>query len=300
MKKVLIFGKGSYVGSNVEAHLNSLGGYDVTILDAIGDGWRSFDFDGFDSLFHVAGIAHADVSSVSDEVKRRYYAVNTDLALEVAEKAKKAGVHQFIFMSSMIIYGGCKDGHIRASTEPCPSNFYGDSKWQADKRLQEMQDDSFNVSILRPPMIYGPGCKGNYQELRKLALKLPVFPKSNNRRSMLYIGNLCEFVRRIIDENEKGIFFPQNAEYSNTSELVKWIAEAHSRKILIIPFTNWLLKLMMNIPGRIGNLATKAFGDSFYEADMSRFGLGYDKISLRKSIKLIEAGVASDYKATGK
>lgn len=75
------------------------------------------------------------------------------------------------------MYSGCKEKMITSSTEPNPRNFYGDSKWQADKKIRAMADVNFKVVVLRPPMIYGKGCKGNYPLLAKLATKLPVFPK---------------------------------------------------------------------------------------------------------------------------
>ena len=138
-----------------------------------------------------------------------------------ANKAKEAEVKQFIFMSSMIVYSGCETTHITKDTKPKAENFYGDSKLQADLKLQEMNDDSFKVVVVRPPMIYGKGSKGNYPQLVKLATKLPVFPIVNNKRSMLHIDNLCEFIKLMIDNEESGVFFPQNSKYTNTSDMVQ-------------------------------------------------------------------------------
>lgn len=284
MKRILITGKGSYIGCNVESYLKDKLECEIETLDMIGDAWTSFDFSPFDVVFHAAGIAHADVSAVSEETKRLYYSINTDLAVDVAKKAKNDGVGQFIFMSSMIIYSGCKDSHITASTQPNPLNFYGDSKWRADQKIQALCSENFKVVILRPPMIYGPGCKGNYPQLRKLALKLPVFPKVGNKRSMLYIGNLCEFIRLMIDNVEQGVFFPQNASYVNTSELVLEIAKQHGHRIRLVPGVAWLIRIIMHIPGKIGALATKAFGDSTYDIDLSVYSIDYDVFDFEESI----------------
>lgn len=288
-KKILITGAHSYVGTSVEAWLNrEPDRYQVTTLDIKKDGWRSQDFSGYDVVYHVAGIAHADVGQVSEEQKKLYYDVNTKLAVEVAQKAKEAGVHQFIFMSSMIVYHGCNETIITAKTVPKPLNFYGDSKLQADQRIQTLADEHFRVVIIRAPMIYGKGSKGNYPKLAKLAEKLPVFPVVKNERSMLYIENLAQFVKLMIDNEENGVFFPQNAEYTNTSELVKMIAKVKNHKILMLPGADWMIKFAKKMPGKISGLAEKAFGSSVYEMQMSEYKEDYRVCSLRESVERTE------------
>lgn len=288
-KRILITGANSYIGISVENWLKKTPNYYIVdTLDMIGDAWREYDFSSYDVVYHVAGIAHADVGSVTEEQKKLYYQVNTDLAVETAEKAKASGVKQFIFMSSMIVYSGCKEKIITANTQPKPLNFYGDSKWQADQKIRALADEDFKVVVLRPPMIYGKGSKGNYPELAKLASKLPVFPIVKNKRSMLYIENLCQFVKLMIDNEESGVFFPQNAEYTNTSDMVQMIAEVKGHRIVMVPFTNTAVKLMGKVPGKIGGLADKAFGDSAYEMGMSAYKEDYRVVSLRKSIELTE------------
>lgn len=221
----------------------------------IGETWRERDFSGYDTVFHVAGIAHADMGRISEERKALYYEVNTDLAVETAKKAKAEGVRQFIFMSSAIVYGeSAPIGNpkmITKNTEPSPANCYGDSKLQAEKGILPLQQDSFHVVVLRPPMIYGKGSKGNYIALSNFAKRLPFFPYVENERSMLYIENLCRFIELMIKNNEQGIFFPQNSEYSNTTELVHMIAAVHGRKIAVIKGFGWALKLMGHVIGTV-------------------------------------------------
>lgn len=287
--KVLITGAGSYIGTAVESWLmKHPEQYQVDTLDMMDETWREKDFSGYDVVYHVAGIAHADVGAVTEEQKKMYYKVNTDLAVEMAEKAKAEGVKQFIFMSSMIVYSGCREKMIHEDTKPEPLNFYGDSKWQADKKIHALVDETFKVVILRPPMIYGKGSKGNYPELAKLASKLPVFPIVKNKRSMLHIDNLCQFVKLMIDEEESGVFFPQNGEYTNTSDMVQMIADVKGHRIIMVPGTDLAVRLMKKIPGKIGQLAEKAFGDSAYDMSMSRYKKDYRVNSLRKSIQLTE------------
>lgn len=290
MKKVLITGANSYIGTSFKNYIkeNYPDEFQIDTLDMKDPNWKDYDFSGYDSVFHVAGIAHADVGNVSEETKQLYYRINTDLAIETAKKAKVEKVKQFIFMSSMIVYSGCKETYITKETTPKAENFYGDSKLQADLAIQELNDNTFKTCVIRPPMIYGRGSKGNYPMLAKLATKLPVFPKVNNKRSMLYIGNLCEFIRLMIDNEERGVFFPQNAEYVNTSNMVRMIAEVKGLRLFLLPYTSLLIKTLKKLPGKIGNLATKAFGDLYYDLDMSTYRDDYRLNLLEKSIQETE------------
>ena len=287
MKRVLITGAGSYIGNSVEQWLNQTPEkYDVTVLDMQQPSWKDFDFTGYDSIFHVAGIAHADVGNVSEERKKIYYKINTDLAIETAQKAKEQGVKQFILMSSMIIYGGLE--HVSKETKPQPANFYGDSKWKADEGIRALETPEFKVVVLRPPMIYGKNSKGNYPVLSKMARKLPVFPKVNNKRSVLYVGNLCEFVRLMIENEEHGIFFPQNESIMSTDELVGNVAKTHRHKIWITRLLAPFVAIGKVIPGKIGNLCQKAFGNSYYDMDMSKYTCNYIVASNEESIRETE------------
>ena len=225
-KNILITGAGSYIGESFIAYAkeNYPGNFKIDTIDMIDGTWRDYDFSQYDIVYHVAGIAHADVGNVDDETKEKYYAVNTDLAVEVCEKAKAEGVKEFIFMSSMIVYGDSapygESKIVNEQTVPHAANFYGDSKLQADVAVRALADERFRVLVLRPPMIYGRNSKGNYPMLAKLAKKLPVFPEVDNQRSMLHIDNLCEFLCQIMlvkDVKENAVvLIPQNAEWTKT------------------------------------------------------------------------------------
>lgn len=288
MKKVLITGAGSYIGQSFENYAKNhyADTMEIDTLDMLDPNWRAKDFGGYDVVFHVAGIAHADVEKVSEETKALYYRVNTDLAVETAKKAKIEGVGQFVFMSSMIVYGGME--HVTADTEPSPANFYGDSKWQADQAVRELDAPEFKVVVLRPPMIYGKGSKGNYPVLAKLAKKLPVFPKVKNQRSMLYIENLCEFVCLMIQNEERGIFFPQNECLVNTADMVAEIAKISGHKIWVTKLLAPFVAVGKHMPGKIGGLCKKAFGSSFYDLEMSSYKDSYCVCELRESLKRTE------------
>lgn len=291
MIRILITGANSYIGTSFANYLAQpefAGKYQVTTLDMIGNAWRSHDFSQYDTVYHVAGIAHSDNGKISDERAKLYYAVNTELTIACARQAKDAGVKQFIFMSSAIVYGDSapigKPKVITAETPVNPANCYGDSKVQAEIGLHVLDCDTFKVVILRPPMIFGKNSKGNYPLLSKLARRLPVFPKVDNCRSMLYIGNLVEFVRLMIENSEQGTFWPQNPQYSNTSEVIAQIAKTHGKRCVLIPGFGWALKLMSHTTG----LVNKAFGNLAYDQSMSVYKEPYQKYSLQEAIERTE------------
>ncbi|MCI8661604.1 MAG: NAD-dependent epimerase/dehydratase family protein [Lachnospiraceae bacterium] len=298
-KNVLITGANSYIGESFKSYANvHYPKLKIDTIDMMKHSWRAFDFSSYDVVFHVAGIAHADIGAVGNEEKARYYAVNTELAIETAKIAKESGVKQFILMSSIIVYGDSapygKKKVIDETTIPSPANFYGDSKWKADQGVRKLGDDRFHVAVLRPPMIYGRGSKGNYPALSKLAKKLPFFPDVNNQRSMLYIDNLCEFLCLLVLSGEGGVYFPQNAQYSDTSELVRIIASAGGRKVHTTKMLNGVVAFASHIPGKIGDLADKAFGNLLYDQRLSQHhGLHYQVVDLNESIVLSEGKITS-------
>lgn len=290
MKRILITGANSYIGTSFEKYIkeNYPEQYEIDTVDMIDGSWRDKSFEGYDSVFHVAGIAHSDSGKISTEKEKLYYSVNTDLTIETAKKAKADGAKQFIFMSSAIVYGDSapigKDKLITKDTPVSPANCYGDSKVQAENGIRSLNDETFKVVILRPPMIYGKGSKGNYPLLSKIAQKTPIFPYVKNERSMLYIENLCEFVRLMIENEERGIFWPQNAEYSNTSELVKMIAEAYGKRMRLVKGFGWSLKLISHVTP----VVNKAFGSLRYDMGMSEYMQEYRNINLADTIRKTE------------
>ncbi|MFD1607124.1 NAD-dependent epimerase/dehydratase family protein [Oceanobacillus luteolus] len=281
MKTILITGKDSYVGNSFEGWLkNYPGKYKVDKISLRDESWKKQEFSSYDVVLHVAGIAHMKETK---ENQHLYYQVNRDLAYKVAQKAKNDGVNQFIFLSSMSVYG-MDTGVITRDTVPRPKTNYGKSKLQAEELINTLNDELFKIAILRPPMIYGKGCKGNYSRLAKLAVKTPVFPKIKNKRSMIFIDNLNEFTRNIIDRNDNGIFFPQNESYVCTSELVNIIAGIHGKQILFSKIFNPVIRRFNS--GTIN----KVFGDLVYEKSMSSVNSNrdYALIKFEESIRKTE------------
>ena len=274
MKKILITGKNSYIGDSVRSYLlQAPNEYSVDVKDAIKWNPKADDFSSYDVVFNVAGIAHIKETK---ENRQSYYAVNRDLVIEIAKAAKAGGVKQFILLSSMSVYG-MTVGHITKNTAPHPVNAYGDSKLQADKAIEQLADSSFKFACLRPSMVYGKGCKGNYQRLRSFSLSSPIFPEYRNQKSMIYIGNLCEFVKQVIDEDKEGIFFPQNEEYVATCEMAKAIAALHGKSLRFTKLLNWGIGIAPV------DVLKKVFGNLTYEAvDL------VSKYDFEESIRLTE------------
>ena len=285
MKKILITGANSYVGMSVENYLSQWPEqYAVETVDMIGDGWRETAFGGYDAVFHVAGIVHREGSKNDPAQAELYDRVNTRLAIETAQKAKAEGVKQFVFMSSASVYGLTapmgKTVMITRDTPLKPVDNYGISKAKAEEGLRALAGEDFKIAILRPPMIYGKGCRGNYVTLAKLAKKLPVFPWVDNQRSMLYMENLAEFVRLIIDNGDEGIFCPQNNEYVNTCDMVNLIAHANGKGILMVRGFGWALKLLRPVTAMVD----KAFGSLCYHWELSGYAQDYCVKNLQESI----------------
>ncbi len=280
---ILITGARSYVGTSVERWIKHHSNHRVDTLDMLKDTWRDTDFSQYDVVYHVAGIAHVNAKA---NMEALYYKVNRDLTIEVAQIAQKAGVKQFIFMSSMIVFHesrSLKPEMITSDTLPCPNGFYGDSKLQAEKGLHELECDTFKVCILRPPMIYGPNSKGNFPRLIKLAAKTPVFPDFHNQRSMLYIDNLAEFVLQAVNRQLAGTFYPQNCELSDTVEIIRYFAKAQHHHVY---FAKWL-NPFVRIASHFLQPINKMFGTYYYAPEMSKMDFDYQLVSFEESLKHI-------------
>lgn len=286
VKQVLITGTSSYIGNQLADWLKKTSEeYLVTKKSVRDNKLEKIDFSNFDVIVHVAGIAHQDTKADQEDL---YYKVNTELTIDIAKKAKEQGVKQFIFLSSIIVYGASsKIGEqklITRETKPEPINFYGNSKLLAEKGIATLQTDDFNVAIVRPPMIYGKGSKGNYPILAKFAKLLPVFPDIDNQRSMLHIDNLTEFLKILIEQNERGLFFPQNNNYVRTSDMVYTISKINGKKIKLVKIFNPLLKTI----GKKSELINKVFGNLAYDQSISKYKKNYLIHDFEESIKHTE------------
>ncbi len=270
MKRILVTGANSYIGRAFRTYMERfLEEYETAAVSLRGEAWKAYDFSKFDVVLHTVGLAHVKEAKKNTPL---YYQVNKDLAVETAKKAKAEGVRQFIYLSTMSVYG-MEEGVITPDTIPQPKSSYGKSKLEAEERLREMETQDFRVTILRPPMVYGPGCKGNYQALVKLAKVLPVCPDYENQRSMISIENLCVFLKQVIDEDVSGTFCPQDPEYACTCRMIWEIAKSNGR---VIPRTRWL-NFVPALLRRTTKKGKKAFGSLVYQDESQRGNAGVQR-----------------------
>ena len=288
MKKVLVTGAGSYVGENVRKYiLSTSSDFQIDAVDTMGDNWKKADYSQYDVVYHVAGIAHVNADP---KMEALYYKVNRDLTIEVAKHAKAAGVKQFIFMSSQIVFHesqSLKTEVLTASTRENPNGFYGDSKLQAELGIKPLEDENFKVCILRPCMIYGPNAKGNFPRLAKLACKTPIFPCWHNKRSMLYIDNLAEFVKQAVLRELSGTYYPQNRELADTVEIIRFFAKAAGHRIWITKLLNpfvWLGSFVLQP-------LNKMFATYYYDPEMSKMDFDYQLVSFEESLKRVAESI---------
>jgi len=278
VKKILITGTNSYIGMSFERYINDNYSeeYTVDTIDMIDGSWREKSFAGYDSVFHVAGIAH---QKETKENAHLYYKVNRDVAVEAAKKAKADGVKQFVFLSTMSVYG-METGVITKNTHPNPKSNYGKSKLQAEEEINKLADDNYKVCVIRPPMVYGQGCKGNFQTVVKIVKKLPFFPRIKNQRSLIYIDNLSSFVKLCIDRELFGLYMPQNREYVETVCMARGIADKLGKKV----YFSCLLGVGVFLICPFVSVAKKAFGSLIY-LDTEEFGYSYCVVENDESIK---------------
>ena len=256
-KNILVTGANSYIGRKFIEYMSSFDEFNVEAISVRDDAWKKLDFAKYDVIYDVAGIAHIKETS---ENRHLYYEVNRDLTIALAKKAKAEGVYQFIYLSSMSVFG-MVTGHIDKYTPTKPINAYGKSKLEAEKKLMDMADDNFIVSIVRPPMVYGEGCKGNYQLLRKFALKVKAFPDINNRRSMIGIDNMSEAIYRIVQNPHTGFYHPQDKEYIKTYDMVREITESNNLRFHTIKFGCGIIRFLTNY----FTIFKKVFGSLTYD-----------------------------------
>lgn len=232
--KICITGAGSFIGSHFIEEFNEI--YEITEICLLKNEVKDIDFTNFDIVFHVAAIVH-QTDKISDS---EYYRVNTELVLSVAEKAKREGVKQFIFMSTVKVYGEFneKNSIWNENSECKPADAYGQSKLNAEKLIQKISDKNFIVSIIRTPVVYGERVKANILKLIIITDNFPVIPLGNikNIRAMVYIKNLIDLINQVIIFSKPGIFLACESQNVSTTFLVQEISKNLNKRRIFVPF----------------------------------------------------------------
>lgn len=298
MKKVLITGENSYIGQHFVEYLTK---YNEQVKDTIyqldcisqrNEDWVNYDFSVYDTVLDVTGIAYAEDGQLSCEKEAKYYEINSHLAYRTAEKAKAEGVKQFVFLSSILVYG--EEGRIgeplqiTEQTVPAPTTLYGKSKLLAEQKISELSSDTYYVTIVRLPFVYGEGCKNSYSYLRKWACWFPLIPTISDEKSMIYIYNLCEFLRLIVENERAGVYCPQNMEKKSTAEILREIRKVLGKRTFACGLLNPLIKLGTVFPGKTGRMFRKAFGGMSFSDNMSNMVEGYSVVDFAESIRETE------------
>lgn len=279
---ILIIGKNSYIGNHIDEWLSNHG-HQTEQLDVLNDEWKTYDYSSYDVIVHVAGIVHQPNCQDWELYKR----VNTDMPIYIATMAKKAGVRQYVFFSSMGVYGLKKKlipNVIDEKTPLNPGGMYGKSKYMAEEGLNALQDESFNIVVVRPPSVYGKGCKGGYiTGFTSIAQKLPVIPRAyeNAKQSFIYIDNLSELVRQLIEKKLHGVFCPQDEKAVSANELLEMISKGLGIKYRSSRLLGYLLRAVSFIP-----LVNKAYGGVEYAKELSTInGVDYVVVPLEEGMR---------------
>lgn len=240
--KLLITGSSGFVGSYfIDKYKKK---YDIKTFSFRKDDINTFDCREIDEIFHLSALVHQMGGASAEE----YEKVNVTQTLQLARKAKENGVKHFVFMSTVKVYGEETNSVYTENTICNPEDEYGKSKLKAELELLKLENEDFKVSILRTPIIYGYRVKANIKALISLINKIPILPfgKIENKRSMVYIGNICHLVDELVIQQKAGIFLASDDEPLSTTKLCELISKNLNKKIYLvkIPFFESLLKLL--------------------------------------------------------
>jgi len=254
MQRILITGANSFVGKNYILWSKYKRVEEVSLLDKKPD---EIDFSKYDVVINLIAVVHQSGNVPESE----YFKINKDLCLNIAECAKRAGVKQFVFLSTVKVYGETTNNSIALNEDsPCyPHDSYGRSKLAAETALKQLDNFGFTVSIIRTPLVYGDGVKANMLNIMKLVDRLPILPLGgiHNKRSFTFVGNLVAFIDRIIEKRASGVFISEDLNPLSTSELVILISKGFNKKLKLFRLPSFIIGIANLIfPGMISRLFT--------------------------------------------
>jgi len=254
--RILITGKNSYIGNSFKNYLKDKPDYKIQEISVRDDSWKSISFKGIDVIIHLAALVHKNSNKYS---LKFYEKVNVELTSEIAKKAIYENVKKFVFLSSMAVFGKTKV--INSKSPLIPTTNYGITKLKAEMCLKSLQLNSkMNLTIIRPPMIYGEGAKGNPNLIEKISNFSSYFPDSLNKRSFLSINNLNLVLFNEINSIGNKIIHPQDSKYFSTFDLFQYYRSQLNKNAFPLKRIGFFLKKLTFL-----SIINKIFGDLYYD-----------------------------------
>lgn len=285
-KTLMITGASGFIGSNfIKKYENE---YNIVPVCLIKNKPEDLDYTGVDTILHLAALVH----QMKGAPEEKYFEVNTELTRRLATIAKEKGVKHFVFYSTVKVYGfdGELTNHDFLLTEnsPCnPNDPYGASKYEAEKILNSLQDEKFKVAMVRPPMVYGDGVKGNMLSLMKLINILPIIPFNyeHNRRSIISTENLLYMTHLIIKNEADGVYLGTEGNPVSIKEIVESIEKGLGKRKINIKFPSFIFKLLCKIKL---DVMVRLYGTLAFKQENNYEKIGYKtKDSMDNQIKIM-------------
>lgn len=238
---ILLTGSKGFIGTYFKNAYSKK--YTIKNFSFLDDNFQELTLNEIDSIVHLSALVH----QMGGASKEEYERINVTQTMQLAKKAKDKGVKHFIYMSSVKVYGEETNIAYTEKSICTPQDDYGRSKLKAEEELEKLKDKNFKISIIRTPIVYGKGVKANIKNLISLISKISVLPFANinNKRSMVYIGNLCHLIDVLLEKQIGGVFLASDDKPISTTQLIKSIAKELDKKIYLIniPFFRMTIKI---------------------------------------------------------
>lgn len=288
---IVITGATGFVGKAVLTHLSN--DYQITTVNLRAVSPKELDLSGVTTIIHCAALVHQMQGAPREE----YFRINTQLTMELAETAKRQHVEQFIFLSTSHVYGEYGDCFNRnklfTESDTCrPIDPYGESKFAAENAILSLAASDFVVSVVRAPMVYGEGAKGNLNTLRKLVKSVPVLPfaEDRNRRSLIYVGNLAHFIKRTLETRAGGLLLAQDEAPLSIQQIVLLLGESLGVRPLLFRLPNFVFNFFYWI---MPDVMKRLFGSLALDSTHSNLKIDYKaQVSTKEGFRRMTAASA--------